>query len=359
MGVNAGVVPIDAERVAVEDGAEDTGGIHAVTLAGGEFDGAGVGEGEVGAGALPEGDSLGVDELGVLIMERIGLEEHVGGSPELGEHDNVLEVFRGKPLHAADVEQSAHAGQTVDAESHLVGRIADEVRIEDSLSRRETLIVLLIEAVQKVDSSCVACPGVGASGVHVVEGLAHHVVDGTHDQVVEGNRHTFLDLIKKHREEAVELGSGGEGLIQGLLLNGTLDLERGHLVEELDVHVGLVEHVRIVGSAVGEIPALILRGGGETGADLFQNGAVAPIVHEDGRGAAGVGAVDEDHFADVVNQGSNEAIEGVSIEDGITSIDNALKVFRDEIILAEGLDERIVYDLVNLFYFHVNFLLSV
>ena len=352
VGIDAGVVAVDAKGIAVKDGAHDTGGVHVVTLARHELDGAGVGEGEVGARALPEGDGLGVGELGVLIMERVGLEEDVGGGPELGEHDDVLEIFRGKPLHAADVEQGAHASETVDAEGHLICGVPDEVRIEDSLSRRETLAVLSVETVQKVNAPSVAGPGVGAAGVHVVEGLAHHVVDGTHDKIVEGDGHALLNLIEKHREKAIELGGGGEGLIQGLLLNGTLDLERGHLVEELDVHVGLVEHVRIVGSAVGEIPTLILSGGGEPGADLLQNRAITPIVHEDRRRATGIGAVDEDHLTDVVDQGADEAVEGIGIEDRIASIDDALKVFRDEVVLTEGLGEGVVDDLINLFYFH-------
>ena len=207
-------------------------------------------------------------------------------------------------------------------------------------------------SIQQIDSSGIARAGVRTAAVHVVEGLAHHVVNGPHDEVVECNRHGLLNLIEEHGQEGVELGGGGEGLIQRLLLHGPLDLERGHLVEELDVHIGLVEHVGIVGCAVGEIPALILGGGGEAGADLLQNRAVAPVVHEDGGSAAGVGAVDEDHFADVVNQRPDEAVEGVGVEDGIAGIHDALQVLGDEVVAAKGLGERFIDDLVNLFYFH-------
>ena len=281
MRVDAGIVAIDAEGIVVEDGAQDARRVDRVAFAGGQLDGAGIGEGETLTRTLPERNSLRIDELGVLIMEGVGLEEHVGRCAELGQHDNMLEVLRGKPLHASHVEQGGHAGQPVDGEGHVICRIADEVRVEDRVARSQALGVLLVEAVQKIDSSGVACTGVGAAAVHVVEGLAHHVVDGPHDEVVEGNGHGLLNLIEEHGQKGVELGSGGEGLIQGLLLNGPLDLERGHLVEELDVDVRLVEHVGIVGGTVGEIPALVLGGRGESGPDLLQNGAVAPIIHED------------------------------------------------------------------------------
>ena len=352
MRVHAGIVPIDAEGIVIEDGAQDTGRVDGVTLASGKLDSAGVGESEALTGPLPERNSLRIDELGILIMEGIGLEEHVSGRAELGQHNNVLEVLRREPLHAAHVEQRRHARQTVDGERHVICGVTDEIGIEDRVTRSQALSVLLIEAIQKIDRSGVARASVGATAVHVVEGLAHHVVDGPHDEIVEGDGHGLLNLIEEHGQECVELGSGGEGLIQRLLLYGPLDLERGHLVEELDVHVGLVEHVGIVGGAVGEIPALVLCGGGEAGADLLQNGAVAPIIHEDGRSAAGVRAVDEDHLADVVDERANETVEGVGVENGVAGIHDALQVLGDEIIAAESLGERFIDDLVNLFYFH-------
>ena len=352
MSIDTAVVAVDAESVVVEDSAEDARRVDGVTLAGGQLDSASVGEGETLTRALPERNSLRINELGVLIMEGVGLEEYICGRAELGQHDNVLEVLRGEPLHAAHIEQSRHACQTVDGESHVIGGVADEVGVEDSRTRGQALAVLLVEAIQQVDSSGVASASVGAAIVHVVEGLAHHVVDGSHDEVVEGNGHGLLNLIEEHGQEGVELSGGREGLIQRLLLDRPLDLERGHLVEELDVHVGLVEHIGIVGGAVGEIPALILCGGWEAGADLLQDGAIAPVIHEDGGGAAGVVAVDEDHLADVVDERPDKAVEGVCIENGVACIHNALQVFGDEVIAAEGLDKRVVDDLINLFYFH-------
>lgn len=352
MGVDAGVVAVDAEGIVVEDGTEDAGRIDKVILAGGQLDGAGVGEGEVLPGALPERNSLRIDELCVLIMEGVGLEEHIRGRAELGQHNHVLEVLRGESLHTAHVEQSGHARQPVDVERHVIGSVADEIGIENRRARGQVLAVLLVKAIQQVDGSGIASASVGTAAVHVVEGLTHHVVDGSHDEVVEGDGHGLLDLVQKHGQERVELGSGGEGLIQRLLLYGPLDLERGHFVEELDVHVRLMEHVGIVGGAVGEIPALVLGCGGKAGTDLLQNGAVAPIVHEDGGSAAGVGAVDEDHLADVVDQRPNKTVESVGIEDGVACVHDALQVFGDEVVAAKGLGERFIDDLINLFYFH-------
>ena len=352
VSIHAAVVPVDAESIVVEDGAEDASGINRVTLAGSQLNGAGVGESEALTGTLPERNRLRIDEPGVLIMEGVGLEEDIRGRTELGQHDHMLEVFRSKPLHTAHVEQRGHARQTVDGERHVVGRVTDKVGVENGLSRSQALAVLVIEAIQQVDSSGVARTAVGAAAVHVVEGLTHHVVDGSHDEIVESHGHRLLNLIEEHGQKGIELSGGGKGLIQGLLLDRPLDLERGHLVEELDVHVRLVEHVGIVGSTVSEIPALIFGGLRKSGADLLKDGTEAPIIHKDGGSATGIGAVNEDHLADMVDEGTDKPVKRIGVEDGVTGIDDALQVFGDKIIFAEGLDERVIDDLVNLFYFH-------
>lgn len=343
----------------VEHRADNAAGLHSVTLAVGELDGRRVGEAEARPGALPERDLLGLLEPGVLVMERVGLEEDIGGGAEISVHHDMLEIARAKPLHPSDVEQSGHSGHAADGDGHLIGGIADKIRIDDRIRCGERLAVLLVKAIQQVDAPGVAGSGVGSGAVHVVERLGHHVVDGTHDEVVKSNRHAFLNLVEKHGQEAVELGGAGERLIQGLLLDRPLDLKRRHLVEELDVDVGLVEHVGIVGRTVRQIPAFVLGSHREAGADLLQNGTVPPVVHENGGGGAGVGPIDKDDFADVIDEGSNEPIERVGVEDRVTRVDDAVEVLGDEVILTEGLGKRVVDDLVNLFYFHVFFLLSV
>lgn len=359
MGIDPAVVAVDTEGVMVEHRADDAAGLHGVTLAVGELDGGRIGEAEARPGALPERHLLGLLKPGVLVMERVGLEEDIGGGAEISVHHDVLKIARAEPLHPSDVEQGGHAGHTADGDGHLVRGITDEIGVNDCVRRGEGLAVLLIEAIQQVDAPGVAGAGVGASAVHIVERLSHHVIDGTHDEVVKSDRHAFLNLIEKHGQEAVELSGAGERLIQGLLLNRPLDLERRHLVEELDVDVGLVENVGIVGRAVRQIPAFVLGGHRKTGADLLQNGAVPPVVHKDGGGRAGVRPIDENDLTDVIDKGSDEPIERVGIKDRVASVDDAVEILRDQTVLAEGLGERVVDDLVNLFYFHVFFLLSV
>lgn len=352
MGIDPAVVAVDAESVMVEHGADDAAGIHAVTLTVGELDSRRIRECEARAGALPERNLLGLLKPGVLVMEGVGLEEDVSGGAEISVHNDVLKIARAEPLHPSDVEQGGHAGHTADGDGHLIGGITDKVGVDDSVRRREGLAVLMIETIQQVDAPGVAGAGVGASAVHIVERLGHHVVDGAHDEVVKGDRHAFLNLVEKHGQEAVELGCAGERLIQGFLLNRPLDLEHRHLVEELDVDVGLVEHVGIVGRAVRQIPAFVLGGHREAGADLLQNGTVPPVVHKDGGGRARVGTVDEDDLPDVIDEGSDEPIERVGVENRVACIDEAFEIFGDQIVLTEGLGEGIVDDLVNLFYFH-------
>ena len=359
MGINAAVVSIDAESIMVEHRADDATSLYAVTLAVGELDSGRVGESEARTGALPERNLLGLLETSVLVMEGVGLEEDVGGGAEISVHHDVLEIARAEPLHPTDVEQSGHSGHTTDGDGHLIRGITDKIGIDDRVSRCEGLAVLLVIAIQQVDAPGVTGACVRTTAVHIVERLGHHVVDGTHDEVVKGNRHAFLNLVEKHRQEAIELSGTGERLIQGLLLNRPLDLERRHLVEELDVDVGLVEHIGIVGRAVRQIPAFVLGSHRETGADLLQNGTVPPVVHKDGGRGARVGAVDEDDFTDVVDEGSDKAIKRVRVENRVASIDDTVEILGDQIVFTEGLGKGVVHDLINLFYFHVFFLLSV
>lgn len=343
----------------VEHRADDAAGIHTVTLAVGELDGRRVGECEARPGTLPERNLLSLLKPGVLVMERIGLEEDVGGGAEISVHYDVLKIARAKPLHPADIEQGGHTSHTADGDGHLIGGITDKVGIDNRIIRGKGLAVLVVKAIQKVDAPGVAGAGVGARIVHIVERLGHHVVDGAHDEIVKGNRHTLLNLVEKHGQEAVELSGAGERLMQGFLLNRPLDLERRHLVEELDVDVRLVEHVGIVGRAVRQIPAFVLGSNREAGADLLQNGTVPPVVHEDGGCRAGVGTIDENDFTDVIDEGSDKPIERVGVKDRVASVDDAVEILRDQIVFTESLGERVVHDLVNLFYFHVFFLLSV
>lgn len=137
MRVYAAVVAVDAEGVMVEHGADDAGCFNAVTLAISELDSGSVGEREARTRPLPERDFLGLLETSILVMECIGLEENVRGGAEIGVHDNMLEIARAEPFHAADVEQSRHSGHATDSDSHLVGGVANEIRIEDSVRRSE------------------------------------------------------------------------------------------------------------------------------------------------------------------------------------------------------------------------------
>ena len=359
MGIDPAVVAVDTEGVMIEHRADDAAGLHSVTLAVGELDSGRVGESKARARALPERNLLGLLETSVLVMERVGLEEDVGGGAEISVHNDVLEIARAEPLHPADVEQGGHSGHTTDGDGHLIGGVADKIGIDDRLRRGEGLAVLMVKAIQQVDASGVTGAGVRTTAVHVIERLGHHIVDGAHDEIVKGHRHAFLNLVEKHGQEAVELSGAGERLIQGLLLNRSLDLERRHLVEELDVDVGLVEHVGIVGRAVRQIPAFVLGSHREPGADLLQNGTVPPVVHEDGGRRARVGAIDKDDFANVIDEGSDKAIKRVRVENRVAGVDDTVEVLGDQIVFTEGLGKGVVHDLINLFYFHVIFLLSV
>ena len=338
------VVVHHAESIAVEDDTKDTIDSLCVTAAGRScHDLAGGREGIVCARTLPEGNGLGIDDLGVLVMESVGLEEHVGGGSELREHDDVLEVFRGEPLLATLVEQSAHARETIGVEGDLVGGVSDELRLKNSLSSRQGLPVLGIVSGEEVDSAV----GIGALGR-----LDDHVVDGAHNERVVTHRHGLLDLVEDHGDESVELGCAGEGLLHLHLSDGRLDLEGGHLVEELGLGDGLVEDMRIVGLTVNQIPAFILNSLRHLAGDLLNDGAELPCVHEDGRGRTAIGTVNENDLADMVDKGADIGVESIGVEDGSTNVNHVGKILVDNDGIADDFLDCIIYEFMYLFDFH-------
>ena len=349
---NTLVVVHDTKGVAVKDGAEDTGRLHSLAAGSGlDVDGAGIGEGIVSARALPERDALRIGQLGVLVMESVRLKIHVSRGCELGQHDDMLEILRGESLLAADVEMSAHAGETVGVQADLVGGETDELGGVNGLSRgqRSSGADLVVVQGQEVD---------GTGAVAVLDGLSDHAVDGAHDEGIVAHGHGLLDLVEDHGDKGVELGGAGEGLLHLHLGDGRLDLEGGHLVEELGLGHGLVEDMRIVGLTIHQIPALVLHGLGHLAGDLLDHRAVLPFVHEDGRSGAAICAVDKNDLADVVDERTHVGVEGLAVEDGCANVNDVGEVFLQKNGIADGFLDCAVHELIYLLDFHEFILLS-
>ena len=348
-----GVLGHDAESIAVEHDTEDTshglgmtGRSSPIHLAGGV-------EAVVRTGALPERDCLGTDQLGVLVVERVGLEEHVRGGAELGEHHDMLEILRREPLLAALVEEGAHARQTIDMKGHLIRGIADEVGVGNGIGGAEIFAVAGIEAGEKVDRSRVARAGNGPGGVvGAVPGLKDHVVDGAHHKAVHANRHGLIDLVEQHGDERVELGGAGEGLLHLTLGDRAVDLEGSHLVKELGLGLGLMENVGVVGRTVRKLPRLVFNGHGHFGADFLHDRAVLPRIAQDRRSRALIRPDDEDHLADVIDEGLDVFVERRGVENRRADVDDVGQVLIEDDRVADGLLGGRVDELIDLRYFH-------
>ena len=350
---NARVLGHDTEGVAVEHDTQDTGHGLRMPTGGGAVDLAGGVEAIVSAGTLPERNCLGADQLGVLVMERVGLKEDVRGGAELGEHHDVLKVLGSEPLLAALVEESAHAGQAIDMEGHLIRSIPDKIRVGDGIGSGETLAVAGVEAGKKVDCPRIARAGDGPGGVvGRIAGFEDHVVDSAHDKSVHTHGHCLVHLIEEHGDEGVELSRAGEGLLHLALGDGAVDLEGRHLVEELGLGLGLMEDVGVVGGAVCQLPGLVLDGLGHFRTDFLHDGAVLPRITQDGRGGALVRPDDEDHLADMVDERLDVLVEGAGIEDRRADVDDVRQVLIEDDGVADGLLSSRVDELVNLRYFH-------
>ena len=352
VGGHAAVEVHDTQRVAVKDDAKDASAGLRVTSGRSGVHLAGIGKRVASSGTLPKRDSFSIDQFGVLVMECPGLEEHISRRAELVEHDDMLEVFGRETRLPADVEQGGHPGQTTGNQRDVVGGVADEVRIEDCLGSRETLAVLLIEAVEKIDCLGGAGAGNSTAGVGAVHGFNGHIVDGAHDEVVGGNRQRLLNLVEKHGDKGVELGGAGKALLHLPLGDRAVDLESGHLVEEFRLGPRRVEDVGVVGSPILQFPALVLSSLGKLGADFFDHGAVLPRIHQNTGSRAAVRPIDKDDAADVVDERLDESVESAGVENVVAHIDNIGEILLQDRLGADGFGERGIDELIYLFDFH-------
>ena len=187
-----------------------------------------------------------------------------------------------------------------------------------------------------------------------MNGLTNHVVDGAHDKSIHPNSHGLFHLIEQHGDESVELDCTGEGLLHLHLGNGTLNLERHHLVEELSFCDGLVENVRVIGLAVGQIPAFILHGNGHFAGNLLHDRTVLELGHDDRRGRATIGAVDENHLADVIDKALDVLIERIGVKDCCANVNDIGQVLIKDGGISDCFIGCGIHELINLSNFHFN-----
>ena len=313
---------------------------------------AGAAESIISSTTLPEGNGLSINELGILIMEGLGLKEHVRGRAELREHHDVLEVLRGKPRLPADIEEGTHTSKTISIERHSVSRIPDELRIENSLTCVKALAILGVETGEKVDRLRAASTSNSTTIELVIHSLNDHVIDSAHDKGIVAQGERLFYLIKEHRNKGIELGCRREALLDLTLGDRTVDLKRSHFVEELCFGLRLMENIGVIAGAVSQLPIFRLNSFGHFRANLFYNRPILPRIHEDRRGRATVGPVDEDNFADAVHERTNEFVKRFSIEDCGSHVNDIGKVFGKNSSFTDRLLSRIIHELIYLRYFH-------
>ncbi len=202
LGSNALVVVHDAESVTVEDSANDsTDGLGGTARRGNDLDGTGIAERVTSARALPEGDTLSGNKLGILVMESVALKVNVSRRCELRQHDDMLEVFRRESLLAALIEESGHTGKAVGVQADLESCKTDEGRRHDSQISGEILAEFGVVHGEEID---------GPDCVGALRSLGDHVVDRTHNESIGLDSHSLVHLVEEHGNEGVELSSTGE-----------------------------------------------------------------------------------------------------------------------------------------------------
>lgn len=355
---HAAVLVADTEGITVEHDGKNTPGLHGVAGAGLAVHLGSAREGEIGAGALPEGDNLSVGELQVLHIEVIGgvVEIDAGRLLELGEHDDVEHLPGSEALLLADVEEGTHGLETVHVEAHDISSVPQERLVGDGRGRADVLAELLVVHVQEVDGLGAGPPTDRTAAVQIVEGVDDHAVDRPHDKPLVLDGHGLVDLVEQHADKCVQFSRTGEATLELAVQNGLVKLEGNETVIELGVcRAGLV-HEGIVGSPIGQFPALVLSGFGHLAGDLHEDGAVLPRIHQDRGCEAGVGALNELGATNAIHQSIDELVlPAVDVLDGGANLHRVGKVFGNDGGTAGHFGGDGIHEPMNLFNFHLFF----
>ena len=270
----------------------------------------------------------------------------------------------GEPVLAAHVEQGGNARQPVNVNTHSVGREPDEIGVIDGLVSGQRVRVggaagasgeeLVVVQFQQVDTTGSACSAVttGKGGLVGVQGLCNHAVDSAHHKAVNLDGHGAVNGVVNHADKTVELCRVAETLFHLLFGEGHGNLERHLAVEELRGNSRLVENVLFVLLPVHQVPTFVFLSGGGVAGNLFQHGTELPTVHQDGRDFAGIGAVHENHLADMVHKGFHVVVNRRSVEHFGANVHNVGQVLCDKVSLAQNFAGHGVHKLVNLFNSH-------
>ena len=265
-------------------------------------------------------------------------------------------VGGGEASRAADVEQRGDTGKAVGVKAHLHRRETDELRVGERVSRLERCRGELgVVERKQVDRSRVARRAVtarAAIGVSVGKGRGGQVVDGAHDKRIGLDRHALVNGVVEHGQESVKLVDTRKAFLDLFLRERQVNLERGLAVEELSRHSWLIEHVGVIARAVRQLPRLVFHRFRQVGCNLFDHSAVLERIHEDRRYRTAIGAVNENHLADTVNQLGNVVVYCVSLKDRLAHINKVSEVLGNYGAFAQYLGGGAIYQLVNLLNVH-------
>ena len=287
-------------------------------------------------------------------MVGVALEVGRHASLELGQHDNMEHVGRRETSLSADVEQLAHRAHTNLVKTHDVCGEAQEFLVEDGLFGCQGLGELGVVQLQQIDSTGVASDCVSTIRHGVMHCLRGHVVDGLHDEAVKLDGEGLVDLVENHVDEAHHLGGRTERRLDLTLCDRVLNLESHAAGEELGFGLGLMEHIGVIGRTICKFPRLVLGSDRHLAGNLFQNGAVLPTIHQNGRGRPLIGSVDKHYFADVVDEGFDVVVVGSGVEGLFTHVNKTCKVYGLDGVFANNLLLNSINDSSNLFNSHYN-----
>ena len=308
-----------------------------------------IGETVSGSGALPVGNGIGLRQLEVFLIVRRSERVRTDRFREVGKEDEVTSVLGSKSRVAFNIEELRDLRETIGIKADAVRRELQELGSRESVSGSQRGAELLIVLIEQINGL-----GAGRAGSCrlVVHCRADSEVDGAHNELIDGDRHLLVDLVVEHRDEGSELSRVREGLLDLKLGDRELQLESDLRVEELRVNFRLDKDVRIVGRAVGELPRRIGLSVRQLRADLLHDGTEFPSVHKQRRNGSRIGAVDKDHFADVIDKTLHVGVDGVRVKDRGTDVDDVREVSRDERGISEDFSGRGVDERVNLFNIH-------
>ena len=243
-------------------------------------------------------------------MEGISISDIFNRFRIIGKANNMKFVFWSVPTFSTDVINGSASLQTLLDQTHHLSTPLQEVAVKQSGGSGEGSTSKTIVSSDKMEDGRTIR----------VDGCANHVVKRSKRASFNPGFHRIVNHRLHHRKESIHFINAGEGLFDLLRWRGDVKFESNHLVVELGRNNRKVDNKWVIGSAIDNIPGIVLGNVHIINLHFGNDRAKLPRILEQGQEQASVFAVNEIHLANAVNQSFIESVRTHSVGNGFSNI---------------------------------------